>query len=234
MIISLRGTNGSGKSHLVKELMTRYPTQPESMDDRGRAMNYEVTLPGGGKVYIVGNYDKPCGGCDGIQPYDNIWPRVDRLAGLGGHVLFEGSLVSSGYGRIGLASEKYGDDVIFAFMSTPLDQCIDFVKRRRAARGDERPFDPKNIIQKYHAVSLSLRNIRDNLKRRVVVIDYRKGLSQILGLLRHGYDPTNTGPQPPPDVQPASRRVDRVSKPERQHRPKTRSKSPSGDLFAGG
>lgn len=185
MIISLRGTNGSGKTHLVKTILQTYTCEPESIDTKrkgNRAANYLVTLPNGDALYVVGNYDKACGGCDGIQPYDDILPRVLRLAERG-HVLFEGALVSSGYGRIGVGLEPFGDDVVFAFMDTPLEKCIQRVKDRRAARGDDRPFDPKNVVQKYRAVELSIKNIRDNHKRRVVMIDHTRAADQVMELL---------------------------------------------------
>lgn len=180
-VISLRGTNGSGKSYLVQRLMKKFPYRPEGQDERGRPLGYEMDLDDGSKLYLVGRYETACGGCDGIHPYDAIWPRVDRYAQMG-HVLFEGLSVSSGYGRIGRASEKYGDEFIFAFMDTPLQKCIDHVVARRLSKGNDKPFDPKNVVKKYHAVELSIKNIRDNHKRRIFIVNHKKAVQQVLGV----------------------------------------------------
>jgi hypothetical protein len=186
MIISLRGTHGSGKSHLVRTILERYNAVPESTDTKGRPLTYVATLSNKCNLYIVGNYKNACGGCDGIQPYSRIWPIVERLATKEGHVLVEGAMVSSSYGNIGRASEKYGDKMVFVFLDTPVEECIRRITDRRKARGDERPLNPKSTIGKHRNVTVSIAKIRDYYKRPVVMLDYRKALPQILGLLYRG------------------------------------------------
>ena len=188
-IVSLRGTHGSGKSYVVKSILDRYSGKVESKDERGKALTYQVKLHNGSSLYVVGNYEHACGGCDSIQPYSRIWPIVERLAKLG-HVLFEGALVSSSYGNIGRASEVYGNRMVFAFMDTPVDVCLQRVTDRRKARGDARPLNPKNTVQKHDGVwRLSLPKIRDVYCRRVVVIDYRQALVQVLTLFDERIEP---------------------------------------------
>lgn len=182
MIISLRGTHGSGKSHLVRTLIDCYRGVAESVDGRGRPIAYELVLTNGSKLYVVGSYVNVCGGCDGIQPYSLIWPLVERLAKKG-HVIFEGALVSSSYGNIGRASEKYGDAMVFAFLDTPLSVCLKRINARRRARGVLEPVNPKNTTYKAERVVYSIGKIRDEFGRRVVVLNYHKAVPQILGLL---------------------------------------------------
>src|SRR5690554_107408 len=135
-IVNIRGTHGSGKSTVVREIIKMYDGTFESINEKGRPNNYCVKLPGTKKtLYVIGSYETACGGCDGIQPYADIWPRVEKFAALG-HVLFEGALVSSSYGNIGRSSEAYGDQFIFAFMDTPLNTCINRIVERRLARGN--------------------------------------------------------------------------------------------------
>jgi hypothetical protein len=181
MIISLRGTNGSGKSTVVRKLMERYNAQPESLDSKGRPMNYVMTLGNGSSLYVVGCYQNACGGCDGIHPFTEIWPRVTRLAALG-HVLFEGLAFTSGYGNIGKDSEVYGDDFVFAFMDTPPEVCIQRVLARREAKGTEKPYSPKNLMSKLSAARSSERKIKEVYGRRVVSINHRAAVQQILGI----------------------------------------------------
>ena len=181
LLVSLRGTHGSGKSHLVRQLLERYDAQPTDVDKKGRPNNYVMTLSNGDKLFVVGSYVNACGGCDGIQPYSLIWPRVAKFAELG-HVLFEGALVSSSYGNIGRSMESYGDRAVFAFLDTPLQVCLDRIQQRRLAKGNIKPLDPKNTIGKMNSCNGTISKIRDVFHRRVVVLDYRKALPQLLGL----------------------------------------------------
>jgi len=185
MIINIRGTHGSGKSTIMFNLLQRYESSVESVDERGRPRGYIVSVPFLDRpVLIVGAYKTACGGCDGIQPYTLIWPRIVEYAQKG-HVLFEGALVSSSYGNIGRASEIYGDDMVFAFMDTPVETCIQWILKRREAKGNTQPFSDKNTRSKHECVARSIPKIRDEFKRRVVVLDHRKATSQVLGLLRN-------------------------------------------------
>jgi energy-coupling factor transporter ATP-binding protein EcfA2 len=178
----LRGTHGSGKSTLVRSLVYAHPHA--RLGQGRRPDGYRLEVSGLDRpVFVVGQYETTCGGCDGIQPYSLIWPRVEQYAA-DGHVLFEGALVSSSYGNIGRASEAYGDRFVFAFMGTPLEECLRRVAARRAARGDARPLDPKNTTVKYENVQRSLPKIRDELGRRVVVLKPGSELAQIMLLLR--------------------------------------------------
>jgi hypothetical protein len=184
MIINVRGTHGSGKSHLVRSIMSAFPCEPLAGVKRPDGYRVEVTHLNR-PLYVVGSYETACGGCDGIQPYSLIWPRVVEYAGLG-HVLFEGALVSSSYGNIGRDSQVYGDDFVFAFLDTPLAVCLERIAARRRARGDARPLDPKNTEYKYNNILKSIPKIRDEFKRRVVVLGYNRAVPQLLGVLRRG------------------------------------------------
>ena len=181
MIINIRGTHGSGKSTLVRQLIERYEGK-HLVGKSPKKPNGYLLVTFAGPVYVVGSYETACGGCDGIQPYDTIWPRVLEYHQWG-HVIFEGALISSSYGNIGRASEALGDQMVFAFLDTPLQVCLDRIKARRAARGNTKPLDPKNTANKFKNCNDSITKIRDEFKRRVVVLDYRKPMPQLLALL---------------------------------------------------
>lgn len=185
MIINIRGTHGSGKSTIIKELLKRYTAGPAGIDAKGRPENYVFDLATGKQVYVIGSYVNACGGCDGIQPYSDIWPRVVKFAALG-HVLFEGALVSSSYGNIGRDSEEYGDQFVFAFLNTPMEVCLERIRRRREAKGNDKPVNPKNTQNKYDNIQRSIPKIRDEFKRRTVILDYRRAIPQLLALLYMG------------------------------------------------
>lgn len=140
-IVNIRGTHGSGKSHIIRRLLDLYDWEPVGLNNRGHPLNHLITNSSTGPIYVVGGYTNVCGGCDGTQPYSLIWPRVQEFADRG-HVLFEGALISCSYGSIGRSSEAYGDRFIFAFINTPFDLCVARVKERRAKVRNPKPFDP--------------------------------------------------------------------------------------------
>lgn len=189
MIINIRGTHGSGKSTIVREIIHRYEFKMYTEFPTGKKskiLGYRVYIPWlSDPLHVVGSYENACGGCDGIQPYALIWPRVVEYANEG-HVLFEGALVSSSYGEIGRASAVYGNQFVFAVMNTPLKVCLDRIAARRKARGDDRPVNPKNTEVKYNNILRSMLKIKEEFGRRVEVIDYRQPIPQVLELLKDG------------------------------------------------
>lgn len=181
MVVNIRGTFGSGKSTVVTKIMERYHAVPYDTDDKDRPLNYVMNISGGKKLFVVGSYRTACGGCDGIQPYALIWPRVVKFAKLG-HVLFEGALISSSYGNIGRASEAFGDEFVFAFMNTPLEVCLERIRKRREAKGNTKPVDPKNVASKIKTIAKSIQ-VATEKHRRIVIVNYKNPVPQILGIL---------------------------------------------------
>lgn len=161
MIISVRGTNGSGKSTVVRGLMglgvakpifgVLGPSKPEA---------YKVQLPNVTEpVYVLGPYVTETGGCDCVQPFDLILELLEKYAARG-HVVFEGMMVSDTYGRIGRLLEKYGQQAVFTFLPTPLEECIRRVEERRVGRGNTKPLNPKNTTNRY----ASVQKVRDKIE----------------------------------------------------------------------
>src|SRR5882724_1628876 len=108
-ILNLRGTHGSGKTTIVRQLMGRYKAEPLQGPEDRKPQGYHMKTTFG-DIRVVGSYETACGGCDAIQPYDLIWPRVVNYAEVG-HVVFEGALISSCLGAIFEASKQYEDFV---------------------------------------------------------------------------------------------------------------------------
>ncbi len=185
VIVSLRGTHGSGKSTIVTSVMKRFGSAPTLAEGKKKPTGYFVNLPGKRLLYVVGPYETACGGCDAIQPYADIWPRIQRAAEEGHHVLFEGALVSSSYGNIGRALEAYGRSAVFAFLDTPLEVCLERIKQRRAARGNFEPLNPANTEFKFRSVARSRQTI-EGLGQRCVTLHYRRAVSEVLALFAAG------------------------------------------------
>ena len=180
-IINIRGTHGSGKSTIVKKLLVRFDCQPIYQEGQKKPVGYVGMMPNNKQLYIVGPYETSCGGCDAVQPYARIWPLIEEFA-KSGHVVFEGALVSSSYGNIGRSSESYGDKFVFAFMDTPLKVCLNRILKRRQAKGNMNPLDPKNTRGKLESIERSIPKIK-SMGRKVIILNHKNALAQVLGLL---------------------------------------------------
>jgi hypothetical protein len=179
MILNIRGTHGSGKSYIVHQILKRFPNT--EMPGKGeKTTGYIVQLKPRSVVFVVGPYKTACGGCDAVQPYDLIWPRVETAAELG-HVLFEGALVSSSVGNIGRAMAERNDCTV-AFLDTPLEVCLERIRKRREAKGDLRPLNPHNTTVKFEGI-LRSRPKMEALGLRCVDLNYKKATEQVLALL---------------------------------------------------
>jgi hypothetical protein len=67
-------------------------------------------------------------------------------------------LISGLYSRyLNLSRELQakGHQVLWAFLDTSLDDCLKRTVKRRLARGNTKPFDPKHTTAKYRAVVLA-------------------------------------------------------------------------------
>lgn len=186
MIVNVRGTNGSGKSTIIRGVMDRAarrtpiygvlgPRKPEAYS----LVFEDLADP----VFVLGSYHVNSGGCDQIQPYDLILDLLRKYAPRG-HVLFEGVLVSSSYGRVGRLMEEFGPEkAIMAFLDTTLADCIANVQKRRDGQGDTRPFNPHNLTTKFNQIKGGKDKIRDAGKVRVVDLTAATAVDTLLQLL---------------------------------------------------
>lgn len=151
-ILRVSGTFGSGKTTAARDFL-KY--QHTALEKDGKIQGYKIDASSVGiaaPIFLLGSYKNTCGGCDGIKTQAEIAERALK-AHPHGHVLMEGALLSgSGMGgAVTIAVEPTGCGV-YAFLNTPLEECIIRVKIRRAAAGNEKPFDPKNLIKKFESV----------------------------------------------------------------------------------
>lgn len=159
MIINVRGTSGSGKTYAVRRMM-------EQLD--GDLLVYsEGDFFREGKViahclhhrmqpvYVIGNYSSNvCGGCDTIGTQNLVCSTVRHFAQFG-HVVFEGLIISHLFARYVALSkefEAYGEHMVFVYLDTPIELCLDRVRQRRLAAGNTKPLDPTNTISKHESV----------------------------------------------------------------------------------
>ena len=152
MIINVRGTSGSGKTHTVRSFKDKYGPDLIVYDADGKVAAHVIMykmVP----VFFIGKYTNVCGGCDTIKTQDMVCNLVRHFS-LFGHVIFEGLLISHSFQRYyDLYTEMTGLGVpfVFAMMDTPLEVCLDRVRSRRLAKGNEKELNTKNTEGTYYS-----------------------------------------------------------------------------------
>lgn len=179
MIIQIRGTSGSGKSYLVKQVMKRFPKrEPVYAQPRlfGRSLSafvqsseelsrktpiaYLLRRPGSKKALaLLGSYERTCGGADTIASIERGYQLVKQFASEGHHVLFEGLLASE---LVDQAVDLFKQEKRFLIigLNTPLEDCLQAVRQRRDASGDERELNPKNTSNRVRAIMRAMERLK--------------------------------------------------------------------------
>ena len=182
-IVSLRGTSGSGKSTVAFKMFEKFPRE-EIIGGDGKVKGYIVNASEAGlqhPIYVLGKYTTQCGGCDQIPTQQEAADRAVHYH-QSGHVLMEGLLASAAgpKGAVTATIQETGE-AIYAIMDTPLDVCLDRVRARRAARGDERPFNEKNTRDKW-TQTRSTASALYNLGYDVRPIDHTKAFEDVMNI----------------------------------------------------
>jgi hypothetical protein len=136
MIINIRGTNGSGKSTIVKTFLQRYPyTEIFGSIGARKPEAYKVRLPGHW-VYLIGPYQTPIptGGIDAFAgrsgfSMEMLVETLEKYRKLG-NVVFEGAMLSTFHGAVGRWLEEHKDEAVVVFLNTPLDVCLQSIVDR--------------------------------------------------------------------------------------------------------
>lgn len=159
-VINIRATGGAGKSYLIHSFMEKFGAKPI------RHSSQESLLGGGGEiraykvqygrtpVYIIGSYDKGkgrIGGADTIRTQDIVCNRIRRFHKRG-HVIFEGFIISGLYSRYKALSDEVGG-MIWAYLDTPLELCIERISKRNKGKA----FQTDNTEAKHRATQATKR-----------------------------------------------------------------------------
>jgi predicted kinase len=143
-IFNIRGTSGSGKTHLVRQLVKKREGITIT-DDAGNIFGYRLPH----NLWVLGRYDDAIkgGGVDNItgrlvkrfqaaglegNSMDAVEAQVRKWAESGRHVIFEGLIVTSVWGRwVRLAQDL---PMMFLFLDTPMEVCYERVLQRSGGR----------------------------------------------------------------------------------------------------
>lgn len=190
MLINVRGTNGSGKTHISHSLLREYGfeplVEPEYVCGKHFVKSNCHAMPDG--TFVVGRYQS---GMDGIFPQEIIEEMIRHWAPRG-HVIWENVLVAANIGRWAVLSAETEpiNHNIWAFLDTPLELCIERVFKRRAeaaARGfNHRQSDD---AVKLGVISGHWRRVRRATARAIKagidvrIIDHTKSYEQVHNML---------------------------------------------------
>lgn len=170
MIIDIRGTNGSGKSYPIAQLLNNHYHRVE-LWDTAHEKSCDVTVVPELELAVLGTYRTACGGADGITKQDAICDLIRSLYPMYKTVIVEGSIVASVFKRWHDLAVEFNDDYQFWFLSTPVDECIKGVLDRRQKAGNTKPFDPHKTLIPRHEAILKVKDRLVEAKRVVVNID---------------------------------------------------------------
>lgn len=184
IVLNIRGTNGSGKSFIVGEIIRRFKGMP-LYDSNGRIIGYQI----GRNVRAIGAYKSTvtCGGCDTVRndgekkSQDVICDRVAEWVSQGSSVLFEGLIVSSvleRYYELALRLRPKAD-WIWGFLNTPTEMCIQRVLQRNGGNS----FKTKNLTDKVRTIERTINKLIAR-EEKVMMIDSMMGADQVEGILK--------------------------------------------------
>ena len=136
MIVQIVGTNGSGKSQVIRTLMEEGRTESLRKVEGGGPAGYRLWLDSVPRsVYIPGSYSNPTGGCDTISSnVKQVFEMVRVAHEAGQHVLFEGIFVMNQTRGPELVRLLHGQFHV-VLLTTPLGVCFASIADRRAERG---------------------------------------------------------------------------------------------------
>lgn len=149
-LVYVHGTNGSGKSTLARALLEAAGglTSVKNLPEEKRATWTRTRKK---DFVLVGRYTNPAGGgIDGITPYSSVMDILHWNSYYERNVFCEG-IVTPGLETCQKFSSMF-DDSTFILLTTDVDTCIRHVLDRRKVAGNDKEFNPKNLLLKSKSV----------------------------------------------------------------------------------
>lgn len=127
MIVNIRGTNGAGKSELVRRaVLTSLNGNGVPVHGTTQQKPIAVNYPG---LTVMGHYTIVNGGMDTMRcTIQEAWDKVEHFAALGRHVLCEGKNQSRDWHHVVRVAGAYPLTVIH--LTTPPRECVSGVRAR--------------------------------------------------------------------------------------------------------
>ncbi len=148
-VIQIRGTSGSGKSTVMKNVMNAGEWNAVYTPGRKRPLYYKSVAADWPSTVVLGHYDTPCGGCDTIGSARAVYDLIQKIEGAA-VILCEGLLLSE---DVKWSSQL--PDLKVIYLLTPLEQCLRQIEGRRKAAGNDKPLNPHNTSNRIGVIERS-------------------------------------------------------------------------------
>lgn len=165
MIINIGGAFGSGKSTIVRQIISCYEIIETSYINNKKGIGYvcsskDIEKP----LRVMGLYSGPelysGGGCDNLKFGKgslNITYNLIKLSPYE-NIIYEGTIINSVPKLTELHNEGYPITVIFIELS--LEDCIKSILERRERNLEKKPFNPKETIQKHTCIKNRIKKLK--------------------------------------------------------------------------
>ena len=153
MIIQIRGTSGSGKSTVIREVMDSIDEggcwESRFKEGRKQPLYYRHV---NGRVAVLGHYESPSGGCDTIGSARAVFELLqDVKAPI---ILCEGLLLSEDTKWSSLLK-----NLRVIFLTTSLERCLNQIQERRKKVGNDKPLNPSNTSNRVEVIERARRKL---------------------------------------------------------------------------
>lgn len=156
-VYDIRGTHGSGKSTLVRSVVDCY-TPRLRRDNKIGAHFYIISEL---NLVVIGKYTNPAGGADGVKTVDAVQALVEKALRKGYNVLIEGILVSHTFSRWNEFAHSGMAKYRFIHLNPSIKACIRRVEARRLEKGNDKPFNPANVIKDHKQIASVCAKLRE-------------------------------------------------------------------------
>ena len=188
MIVNIAGTNGSGKTYVVRALLEQSKlVQKVPGNDVWKEFGRLVELAPGRTIFVLGRYDSfDTGGADTIKDPELIYKLIFEHAAKGEDVVYEGSYAMNHMRGIDMVNKmkKANIPVCVLLLQTTLEECKASINERRHRRGDP----PFTNSWKWVEQSITrARNFADKLRwngATVYKIERQQAPSKLIELLK--------------------------------------------------
>lgn len=197
-VFQVRGANGSGKSHLVRQLIIEgkeavvawsYPSPTRR--DPSRQLPVPAYRAANGAV-VVGPYYRDgspmaTGGLDNLPSFEVSQAALrTAVQGLSSKVVCEGVLASTVFGSWARFAEElgsHGHSFVILHLDTPLPVCLDRIRERQRASGKVRQIKEELVADKVIATRSAVNKFRQ-CGVEVLTLDWRDPLPSVLEVVR--------------------------------------------------
>lgn len=158
-LVNIRGTNGSGKTYTVRQIVSNFPClSRKTIEVDGAKGLQTIAYYDHGDFYLIGSYENDCGGLDTVRDFYSIAPLALKLLEEKS-VLMEGLLWSSVFSSMHKLEHECrtkGHQVVWCGFDYPVETMINRVVERRVKQGNTKPLPIKNLLQKVKPVCSGL------------------------------------------------------------------------------